>query len=112
MKYSPVHVAPGHATPFDPNALACRPFDAAKQTNTSGGWEWVNVPQSTLLNGHGYYGDCALLAGSNTEIAPKCNVTLQWVPPGRSSVLPYNSPRNPGVRVNPAAILMQACTGI
>ncbi len=80
---------------------ACRPFDAAKQTNTSGGWEWVNMPQSTLLNGHGYYGDCAMLAGSNTAVAPKCNVTLQWVPPGRSSVLPYNSPSNPGVHVQP-----------
>ena len=68
------------------------------------------MPQSVLLNGYGYYGDCALLAGSNTAIAPKCNVTLQWVPPGRSSVLPYNAPSNPGVHVKPATALMPAYT--
>lgn len=81
-------------------SAVCRPFDAQKVTNASGAWDWVNVPQSTLLNGHGFYGDCALLAGSNTAIAPKCNVSLQWAAPGRSSVLPYNADANPGEHVS------------
>lgn len=38
-----------------------RPFDPKKQTNESGGWDWVNVPQAILLNGHGFYDDCKLL---------------------------------------------------
>ena len=74
----------------------CRPFDPDKITNTSGSFNWVGVPQSILLNGHGFYGDCALLDGGNFLVDPKCNVTRQWVPPGRSSVLPYNAPSNPG----------------
>ncbi|CAL8462933.1 g2467 [Coccomyxa elongata] len=75
-----------------------RPFDAKKQTNDSGGWDWVAVPQAILLNSHGFYGDCDLLAGSNTVIPPKCNVTTQWVPPGRSKILPYASGNNPGCK--------------
>ena len=74
----------------------CRPFDPDKITNASGSFNWVGVPQSILLNGHGFYGDCALLDGGNFLVDPKCNVTRQWVPPGRSSVLPYNAPSNPG----------------
>ena len=76
----------------------CRPFDPDKITNTSGSFNWVGVPQSILLNGHGFYGDCALLDGGNFLVDPKCNVTRQWVPPGRSSVLPYNAPSNPGAQ--------------
>ena len=87
--------------------LLCRPFDANKTTNTSGSWDWVNVPQSTLMNGHGFYGDCDLLAGSNTAIPPKCNVTLQWVPPGRSSILPYNAPNNPGTDTHNTQMYMR-----
>lgn len=56
----------------------------------------VAVPQAITLNSHGFYGDCDLLAGSNTAIPPKCNVTTQWVPPGRSKILPYASGNNPG----------------
>jgi hypothetical protein len=75
---------------------ASRPFDANKTTNETGAWSWVAVPQSILLNGHGFYGDCNMLAGSNTVVAPKCNVTTQWVPPGRSNILPYAPATNPG----------------
>ncbi|KAK9907756.1 hypothetical protein WJX75_009340 [Coccomyxa subellipsoidea] len=75
-----------------------RPFDAKKQTNETGGWDWVAVPQSITLNSHGFYGDCDLLAGTNTAIAPKCNVTTQWVPPGRSKFLPYSAVTNPGCK--------------
>ncbi len=60
----------------------------------------VAVPQAILLNSHGFYGDCDLLAGSNTGIPPKCNVTAQWVPPGRSKILPYASGNNPGQPLN------------
>ena len=73
-------------------------MDPDKITNTSGSFNWVGVPQSILLNGHGFYGDCALLDGGNFLVDPKCNVTAQWVPPGRSSILPYNAPSNPGAR--------------
>ena len=42
----------------DQVTIACccpgdRPFDAAKQTNATGGWVWVDLPQSTLLNNFG-----------------------------------------------------------
>lgn len=76
--------------------LARRPFDKAKATPASGAWDWVNVPQSIMLNGHAFYGDCALLEGANTAVAPKCAVTHQWLPPGRSSVLPFAAANNPG----------------
>ena len=78
--------------------LACvrRPFDTAKMSAQAGGWSWVGVPQSILLNNQGFYGDCTLLDGTNTAVPPKCNVTLQWVAPGRSSVLPYAGADNPG----------------
>ena len=39
-----------------------RPFDAAKQTPDSGGFAWVDNPQSLLINGHGFYGDCQVCA--------------------------------------------------
>ncbi len=56
----------------------------------------VAVPQAITLNSHGFYGDCELLQGTNTVIPPKCNVTTQWVPPGRSKFLPYAAGTNPG----------------
>ena len=76
----------------------CRPFDVQKVSKTSGAWHWVGVPQSTLLNGHGYYGDCAVLSGSEAGAVdpPVCNATLHYVPPGRSSVMPWQAPDNPG----------------
>ena len=74
----------------------CRPFDKKKVTPASGAWDWVAVPQSILLNGHAFYGDCALLEGTNTATAPRCSVQHQWLPPGRSSVLPFAPSTNPG----------------
>lgn len=73
-----------------------RPFDAAKQTNDTGGWQWVDLPQAVLLNGHGFYEDCELLGAGNTATPISCDATQQFVPPGRSKILPFNDPTNPG----------------
>jgi L-ascorbate oxidase len=72
-----------------------RPFDAARQTNDSGGWQWVNNPQAVLINGRGYFPDCSIGAGGSTAL-PNCSVTQWWVPPGRSAVQPWASASNPG----------------
>ena len=72
-----------------------RPFDAAKQTNATGGWEWVDLPQSTLLNNLGMFSDCAMGPFGNTKPIA-CSPTLQWVPPGRSQAQPWASPTNKG----------------
>lgn len=71
----------------------------------AGGWSWVGVPQSILLNNRGFYGDCALLSGDNTMVPPKCNVSVQWVAPGRSSVLPYAGANSPGAPVLASLVL-------
>eukprot|EP00884_Botryococcus_braunii_P009161 jgi/Botrbrau1/18246/Bobra.0844s0001.1 len=73
-----------------------RPFDAGKQTNDSGGWQWVDLPQSVLLNGHGFYEDCELLGAGNTATPISCDATEQYIPAGRSKILPFNDPTNPG----------------
>lgn len=72
-----------------------RPFDAAKQTNATGGWVWVDLPQSTLLNNYGMFSDCAMGPFGNTKPIP-CSPALQWVPPGRSQAQPWASPTNKG----------------
>ena len=106
LSFQPQLLFTAHSSMSRCSILLCRPFDDKKVTNTSGAWDWVGVPQSTLLNGHGYYGDCALLGGANTAIPPKCNVSLQWVPPGRSSVLPFASPENPGMPAASESVAM------
>ena len=77
-----------------PHSL-CRPFDDSKVTKTSGSRVWVDSPQSALINGQGYYGDCNLLLGGNTK-APTCNVTVGSVPPGRSALNPQAAQSNKG----------------
>ena len=52
-------------------------------------------PQSILLNGHGFYQDCALGPGGNTKNI-SCDVTSQWVPKGRSVQNPFAAATNPG----------------
>ena len=65
-----------------------RPFDAARQTKDSGGWSWVSNPQALLINGRGYFPDCAIRPGGSTAL-PNCSLTQWWVPPGRSAVQPH-----------------------
>lgn len=72
-----------------------RPFDAARVTKDSGAWAWTNNPQSLLINGRGFYGDCAIGPGGSTAL-PNCTVPQYWVPPGRSTVQPQASAVNPG----------------
>lgn len=46
---------------FTGNAMAMRlnrPFDPNQASDASGGWCWVGLPKSILLNGKGNYGDC------------------------------------------------------
>lgn len=46
---------------FTGNALAMRlnrPFDPNQATSASGGWCWVGLPRSLLINGLGNYGEC------------------------------------------------------
>ena len=76
-------------------ALLSRPFDDSKVTATSGSRVWVDVPQSALINGHGYFGDCNLLKGGSS-IPPTCNITLASVPPGRSALNPQATQANQG----------------
>ena len=42
---------------------APRPFDTNKSTNETGTWRWLGLPQSLLVNGRGFYGDCAIIGG-------------------------------------------------
>lgn len=72
-----------------------RPFDAARQTKDSGGWSWVSNTQALLINGRGYFPDCAIRPGGSTAL-PNCSLTQWWVPPGRSAVQPWASAVNPG----------------
>ncbi|PSC72452.1 DNA-directed RNA polymerase III subunit RPC5 [Micractinium conductrix] len=68
-----------------------RPFDAARQSNETGGWQWVNNPQALLINGKGNWMDCKLNPGGVTTPPVTCNVTDYWVPPGASAVQPWMS---------------------
>jgi hypothetical protein len=47
-----------------------RPFDAGKASNETGSWRWVGLPQSLLINGKGYFGDCAIV-GRQAEGSPR-----------------------------------------
>jgi len=84
-----------------------RPFDPAKQTNASGGWVWVDLPQSVLLNNRGIAADCALGAYGNAQPI-SCAPAAQWVPPGRSAAQPWASPSNKGAARAAAACCMDA----
>lgn len=55
----------------------------------------VGNPQSILLNGNGFYQDCAINSITSTT-PPACNVTALWVPPSRSALNPFASSVNPG----------------
>lgn len=68
-------------------------------TNTSGSRVWVDLPQSVLLNGKGFYGDCALLQGGNSNPL-MCNVTTASVPAGRSAINPQTTQANQGALPN------------
>ena len=60
--------------------------------------------QALLINGMGYFGDCALgPGGSKTPI--NCSVADYSVPPGRSAQQPWATATNPGARVLAAAVL-------
>jgi hypothetical protein len=84
-----------------------RPFDPAKQTNASGGWVWVDLPQSVLLNNRGIAADCALGAYGNAQPI-SCAPAAQWVPPGRSAAQPWASPSNKGAARAAAACCTDA----
>ena len=73
-----------------------RPFDNGKVTNTSGAWQWVGLPQSVLLNGNAFYGDCKLQPFGGNATIP-CNVTTLTVPPNESTQQPAATSFNPGM---------------
>lgn len=73
----------------------CRPFDSAKVTKDSGSFYWLGNPQSILMNGKGYYGDCALGPYGSSD-PPTCDVSSQWVAGSRSPQQPEASETNPG----------------
>ena len=65
-----------------------RPFAKGSQTQETGQWQWVGLPQANLINGKGFYGDCALIGGlSNVAgvatVDPTCNVTTGTVAAGK-----------------------------
>ncbi|KAK9837176.1 hypothetical protein WJX81_008696 [Elliptochloris bilobata] len=72
-----------------------RPFDATKQTNASGGWVWVDLPQSVLFNNRGMFADCGMGPYGNAKPIA-CKPAAQWVPPGRSEAQPWAAPTNKG----------------
>ena len=88
--------------PDDVWRLMRRPFDAAKQTSASGGWEWVDLPQSVLLNNRGIFYDCAMGPLGNTKPV-SCNPQAQYIAPGRSAAQPWASPTNQGTSRHPGA---------
>jgi hypothetical protein len=52
------------------SAALPRPFDAAKATNETGSFRAPALPQSLLINGKGYFGDCAII-GRQAEGSPR-----------------------------------------
>ena len=64
----------------------CRPFATNEQ--------YVGNPQSVLLNGMGFYGDCALLSFFANGTVP-CNVTTVSVNNSASVQQPQASTTNP-----------------
>ncbi|KAL4433040.1 hypothetical protein ABPG77_006467 [Micractinium sp. CCAP 211/92] len=74
-----------------------RPFDSARQTNDTGGFVWVNNPQSLLINSRGCYLDCALgPGGSKNPVNCSIPAANYWIGPGRSAQQPWASAVNPG----------------
>ena len=53
------------------------------------------LPQSILMNGQGYYGDCQLNKAGGATLLP-CNVTTVSVSPDESQQQPWASASNPG----------------
>ncbi|KAL4428183.1 hypothetical protein ABPG75_002272 [Micractinium tetrahymenae] len=74
-----------------------RPFDSARQTNDTGGFAWVNDPQSLLINSRGCYLDCALGPGGSKDPV-NCSIPAAnyWIGPGRSAQQTWASAVNPG----------------
>lgn len=65
-----------------------RPFAKGSQTPQTGQWQWVGLPQANLINGKGFYGDCALVGGLGNvagvaTVEPVCNVTTGTVAAGK-----------------------------
>ena len=65
-----------------------RPSEQQSQTPETGAGKYVGAPQANLINGKGFYGDCAL-QGDPIPGAPRpeptptvCNVTTTTVLPG------------------------------
>ena len=74
--------------------LPCRPVVPSA---TGGMFHWVGTPQSVLINGRGFYGDCQFQP--DTFAPAPCNVTAAIIPPGESPQQPQASLYNPGERM-------------
>ncbi len=55
----------------------------------------AGLPQSIIMNGQGYYGDCQLNPAGGAALLP-CNVTAVTVKPDESQQQPWASASNPG----------------
>ena len=53
------------------------------------------LPQSIIMNGQGYYGDCQLNPAGGAALLP-CNVSAVTVKPDESQQQPWASASNPG----------------
>ncbi|KAL3145498.1 hypothetical protein ABBQ32_003322 [Trebouxia sp. C0010 RCD-2024] len=78
-----------------------RPFATDSQSQQTGQWQWVGLPQANLINGKGFYGDCALIGGLGNvagvaTVDPTCNVTTGTIASGKSKQQPWATPSNPG----------------
>ncbi|KAL3136665.1 hypothetical protein ABBQ38_005906 [Trebouxia sp. C0009 RCD-2024] len=78
-----------------------RPFAKGSQSPQTGQWQWVGLPQANLINGKGFYGDCALIGGLGNvagvaTVDPTCNVTTGIIAAGKSKQQPWATPSNPG----------------
>ena len=59
----------------------------------------ADLPQATLINGQGFYGDCQLnpvVAGNQGALSLPCNLTTVTVLPDESAQQPWASAANPG----------------
>eukprot|EP00884_Botryococcus_braunii_P020031 jgi/Botrbrau1/6711/Bobra.0324s0002.1 len=77
-----------------------RPFDknVTAEDPDRGGWLWMDLPQSMHMNGHGFFGDCALHSAPspNPGVPITCKPENFSIPAGRSSMMPWASFENPG----------------
>ena len=89
-----------------------RPSEQQSQTPETGAGRYVGAPQANLINGKGFYGDCALQGdpifvpgGPRPEPTPTvCNVTTTTVPPGghvTRKVLKFSKVESAGPEVAP-----------